>query len=161
MPRSKRPEATPGIGPGTRYKFQVLGRDGVWREKADPLAFTTEVPPATASVVWSSDYAWGDDAWLARIERFVADIKRDGRLQQAAKRHRLEARLVQIALDAGFDGRQLLKTSETASVQAEYDANTEAATAASVFGSPWYIVDGEGYWGQDRLDFVERALSVK
>jgi 1,4-alpha-glucan branching enzyme len=55
----------PGIGPGTRYKFQVLGRDGVWREKADPLAFTTEVPPATASVVWSSNYVWGDDGWLA------------------------------------------------------------------------------------------------
>ncbi|MCL6482647.1 2-hydroxychromene-2-carboxylate isomerase [Janthinobacterium lividum] len=71
-----------------------------------------------------------------------------------------EETLVQIALDAGLDGRQLLKTSDTASVQAEYDANTEAATAASVFGSPWYIVDGEGYWGQDRLDFVERALEM-
>ena len=69
-----------------------------------------------------------------------------------------EETLVQIAVDAGFDGRQLLKTSETASVQAEYDANTETATAANIFGSPWYIVAGEGYWGQDRLDFVERAL---
>jgi 1,4-alpha-glucan branching enzyme len=56
----------PGIGAGTRYKFQVLGRDGVWRTKADPLAFTAEVPPATASVVWQSDYTWGDAAWTAR-----------------------------------------------------------------------------------------------
>ena len=30
--------------------------------------------------------------------------------------------------------------------------------AASVFGVPWYIVDGESFWGQDRLEFVERAL---
>ena len=41
----------PGIGAGTRYKFRVLGRDGRWREKADPLAFRTEIPPATASIV--------------------------------------------------------------------------------------------------------------
>jgi 1,4-alpha-glucan branching enzyme len=55
----------PGVGPGTRYKFRILGKDGVWREKADPMAFATEVPPATASVVTASDYEWGDAAWLA------------------------------------------------------------------------------------------------
>ena len=43
-------------------------------------------------------------------------------------------------------------------VQEQLDKNTDEAIAANVFGSPWYIVDGEGYWGQDRLDFVERAL---
>ncbi len=54
----------PGIGSGTHYKFQVLGADGVWREKADPMAFATEEPPATASVVFDSSYEWNDDAWL-------------------------------------------------------------------------------------------------
>ena len=44
----------PGVGTGTRYKFAVLGRDGVWRTKADPLAQHTEHPPATASVVFLS-----------------------------------------------------------------------------------------------------------
>src|SRR4051812_19867576 len=39
----------PGVGAGTRYKFHVLGADSVWREKADPMAFATEVPPAQAS----------------------------------------------------------------------------------------------------------------
>jgi ABC-type amino acid transport substrate-binding protein len=33
----------------------------------------------------------GDDAWWSRLERFMADIKRDGRLLEAARRHRLEA----------------------------------------------------------------------
>ncbi|WP_317201299.1 2-hydroxychromene-2-carboxylate isomerase [Janthinobacterium sp.] len=66
--------------------------------------------------------------------------------------------LVQIANSCELDGRMLLKSSQTASVQAEYERNTEEATAASVFGSPWYIVDGEGFWGQDRLDFVARAF---
>ncbi|MCA5893776.1 1,4-alpha-glucan branching protein GlgB [Isoptericola sp. NEAU-Y5] len=55
----------PGVGPGTRYKYEILGADRVWRAKADPLAKGTEVPPATASVVVGSDHEWGDDAWLA------------------------------------------------------------------------------------------------
>jgi 1,4-alpha-glucan branching enzyme len=54
----------PGVGDGTHYKFSVLGADGVWRDKADPLAFATEVPPATASVVFTSDYEWRDGDWL-------------------------------------------------------------------------------------------------
>jgi len=67
--------------------------------------------------------------------------------------------LAAIALDAGHDGKALLKSSETASVQGEYDRFTDEAIAANVFGSPWYVVDGEGFWGQDRLDFVERAFT--
>jgi 1,4-alpha-glucan branching enzyme len=55
----------PEIGDGAHYKFDVLGRDGVWRQKADPVAFRAEVPPATASVVFTSSYEWGDDEWLS------------------------------------------------------------------------------------------------
>ena len=54
----------PGLGPGLRYKFDILGPDGVWRQKADPLAFAAEVAPATASVVFSSAYEWGDGRWM-------------------------------------------------------------------------------------------------
>ncbi len=54
----------PDTGDGTRYKFEILGRDRVWRQKADPLAFATERPPATASVVFTPNYAWGDDDWM-------------------------------------------------------------------------------------------------
>jgi 1,4-alpha-glucan branching enzyme len=56
----------PGVGTGTKYKFQILGADGVWREKADPMAFATEHPPATSSVVFESTYTWQDDEWMAR-----------------------------------------------------------------------------------------------
>jgi 2-hydroxychromene-2-carboxylate isomerase len=68
--------------------------------------------------------------------------------------------LAQIADSCGLDGRMLVKSSETPGVQAQYDANTDEAMSASVFGAPWFIVDGDSYWGQDRLDFVERALSA-
>ncbi|HEX5333563.1 MAG TPA: 1,4-alpha-glucan branching protein GlgB, partial [Cellulomonas sp.] len=54
----------PGVGAGTRYKFEILGQDGSWRQKADPVAKGTEVPPATASVVVESHFAWGDDDWI-------------------------------------------------------------------------------------------------
>jgi 1,4-alpha-glucan branching enzyme len=56
----------PGLPPGTCYKFRILGPDGNWHEKADPLAFATEVPPATASRVTLSAHIWTDDEWVAR-----------------------------------------------------------------------------------------------
>ncbi|MDT4933036.1 MAG: 1,4-alpha-glucan branching enzyme [Pseudonocardiales bacterium] len=56
----------PDVGDGCRYKFQILGADGTWREKADPMAFATEVPPATASVVHTPRHEWGDAGWLQR-----------------------------------------------------------------------------------------------
>ncbi len=54
----------PGAGEGTAYKYRVLGADGGWREKLDPLAFATEVPPATAGIVHVSRYEWKDHDWL-------------------------------------------------------------------------------------------------
>jgi len=56
----------PDVGDGTRYKFEVLGQDGQWRQKADPMAFATEMPPATASVVFTSAHSWEDEDWLRR-----------------------------------------------------------------------------------------------
>jgi 2-hydroxychromene-2-carboxylate isomerase len=69
-----------------------------------------------------------------------------------------DATLVQVATVCGLDGRMLLKSAETTGVQEQLDKNTDEAIAANVFGAPWYIVDNQPYWGQDRLDFVERAL---
>jgi 2-hydroxychromene-2-carboxylate isomerase len=69
-----------------------------------------------------------------------------------------DATLAQLAIGCGLDGPMLVKSSQTSGVQAQYERNTEQAMAANIFGSPWYIVDGESFWGQDRLDFVERAL---
>jgi 2-hydroxychromene-2-carboxylate isomerase len=66
--------------------------------------------------------------------------------------------LAGLANDAGYAGAALVKASETTSVQNEYDQFTNDDMAASVFGAPWYVVDGEAFWGQDRLDFVERAF---
>jgi 1,4-alpha-glucan branching enzyme len=55
----------PDVADGTRYKFEILGRDGQWRQKADPMAQAAEIAPATGSVVFTSTYTWGDDAWMS------------------------------------------------------------------------------------------------
>jgi 1,4-alpha-glucan branching enzyme len=54
-----------GYQPGARYKFAVSARHGSQRLlKADPVAFTAELSPATASVVWQSSHPWGDARWM-------------------------------------------------------------------------------------------------
>lgn len=70
-----------------------------------------------------------------------------------------EETLASLAINLDLDGKALVKSAETASAQAAYDQFTDNAMAANVFGSPWYVVDGESFWGQDRLDFVERAFA--
>ena len=54
----------PGVGEGARYKYEILAPDGELRLKADPVAFETEVPPKTASVVHDPKHEWMDEAWL-------------------------------------------------------------------------------------------------
>ncbi len=56
----------PGFSPDGLYKFRVHGADGSVTDRADPLAFATEVPPKTASKVFVSRYTWGDDEWMSR-----------------------------------------------------------------------------------------------
>src|ERR1700728_3070575 len=54
----------PGFAHDGLYKFRVHGADGSITDRADPMAFATEVPPNTASRVNVSDYRWADDAWM-------------------------------------------------------------------------------------------------
>lgn len=54
----------------------------------------------------------------------------------------------------------VLERSREPDVQALFAQNTQHAKDAGVFGAPSYVVDGELFWGQDRLDFVERRLSA-
>ena len=69
-----------------------------------------------------------------------------------------EATLLGLAEDAEMDGVALLKSAQLASVAAQYQQHTQQAIAANVFGVPWYVFEGQSYWGQDRLDFLERAF---
>lgn len=66
-----------------------------------------------------------------------------------------EPTLTQILAECGLPPERLAQSREAA-VDERYQANTQRAIAAGVFGAPSYVVDGEIFWGQDRLDFLER-----
>lgn len=65
--------------------------------------------------------------------------------------------LERLIAGAGLDPAVLLAAADTDAVRARYEANTEEAIRRSVFGSPTYFVDGDMFYGQDRLELVERA----
>ena len=67
--------------------------------------------------------------------------------------------LVAIANESGLDGSALLAASTDERAQGKMMETTKVAHEKEVFGSPTYSVDGELFWGQDRLDFLERALT--
>jgi carboxymethylenebutenolidase len=52
-----------------------------------------------------------------------------------------------------------LDDAHTQAVHERYERDTERAIEAGIFGAPSYVIDGEIFWGQDRLDFVERRLA--
>jgi 1,4-alpha-glucan branching enzyme len=56
----------PGVYSGAFYKFEMLTQQGEIRLKADPVAFATELPPKTASMVYESHHEWDDAEWLER-----------------------------------------------------------------------------------------------
>ena len=54
---------------------------------------------------------------------------------------------------------QRLAESKAAEVQTRYESESRRAVDAGVFGAPSYVVEGEIFWGQDRLDFLARRLA--
>ena len=65
--------------------------------------------------------------------------------------------LAELLKECGLSA-QRLELSYSQTVQERYEANTQQAIDKGVFGAPSYVIDGEIFWGQDRLDFVERKL---
>jgi 1,4-alpha-glucan branching enzyme len=59
-----------GMPVGTRYKYHITSRLGPPRDKADPLAFGTEEPPLSASVLTDLSYSWDDEEWMRRRSGF-------------------------------------------------------------------------------------------
>lgn len=64
-----------------------------------------------------------------------------------------------VAHGIGLDAQSLSDRAQTQAIADRYAANTKEAIDRGVFGAPTYIVDGEMFWGQDRLDFVARKLA--
>jgi 1,4-alpha-glucan branching enzyme len=116
----------PGLAQGANYKFEILGVDGLRVLKSDPCARYFEIPPNTASIVWSSaQYQWNDEAWMGArheleqwrqrpmsiYEVHLGSWQRspDGRLHSYRE---MAQRLVPYVKDMGFTHVELLPVME-------------------------------------------------
>lgn len=86
-----------------------------------------------ASALQEAFWARGEDIGKAEVRRAIADA-------------------------AGFDGAALDEQGQSDAVQAVWKTSQDTARADGVFGLPTYRYEGELYWGQDSLPFLERHL---
>ena len=69
-----------------------------------------------------------------------------------------ESTLLDITKLCGFNSNDLLAEAKTKKIRSIFDANTAEASKKGIFGSPSFIVKGDLFWGQDRLDYLEAAI---
>ncbi|MDR3004129.1 MAG: 2-hydroxychromene-2-carboxylate isomerase [Acidovorax sp.] len=154
IPLKTRPE------PRKTYHAQELAR---W---SDYLGLPLNLEPAhypkgvAADVNWNKSPGWmviaaqlqGLDAFPLSHALLRALWAEERQTSDAAVR-------IAIANEAGYDGAALYALETSDAVQAQYAANSEEAVALGVFGAPTFVLNGERFWGQDRLVFVDRALA--
>jgi len=75
------------------------------------------------------------------------------REEDIADPEQLKVNLKKLDLDTLF-----VEQTDESWVEEEYDRNTMQAIEHGVFGSPSYVLNGEIFWGQDRLDFLDSRL---
>lgn len=70
------------------------------------------------------------------------------------------ATLQGIITGCGLDANIVMKASEAPGMAEKRESYTQFAIARGVFGAPSFVIGGEIFWGQDRLDFVDRKLAA-
>jgi 2-hydroxychromene-2-carboxylate isomerase len=135
-----------------RYRMVELQR---WREKRglnfhlQPANWPFNVRLADGLVIAAIEAGHDPDPFLRRAFPAVWE----GQLNLAEP-----ATLIGLADDSGLPGRQLLERSGNEEIGKIYEQNRQDALAADVFGSPAYVLDGEVFWGQDRIELLVDAL---
>jgi 1,4-alpha-glucan branching enzyme len=117
----------PGVGKGARYKYHIVSRHGGYRvDKADPIGFRHEQPPATASIVWPAEHTWNDAAWMQtrgqrsalRAPMSIYELHLGSWMRVPEQNHRalgyreLAPRLADYAADMGFSHVELMPVME-------------------------------------------------
>jgi 2-hydroxychromene-2-carboxylate isomerase len=136
-----------------RYRLVELQR---WRERRglsfnlQPKHWPFDVNLADRFVIAVAVSGRSPDAFLRRAYAAVWEEERN-----------LADPLVVAALaeQAGLDSSALMDIATGSTTEAIYALNLENAVAGDVFGSPAYVLDGEVFWGQDRLDLLDDALT--
>ena len=135
------------------YRLVELKRFSEWLKV--PLTLQPKFFPVDGSaahrLIVAAQQAGGPQAALTLAGAMMKAVWAEER--NLAERDTLAALLAENGLAAG-----LLAESDSPDVAARYAANTQRAIEGGVFGAPSWVVDGEMFWGQDRLDFLERRL---
>jgi len=74
---------------------------------------------------------------------------------------RADSSLARIADESGLEGREFLRSIDDAETQQRHEQNIADALAAGVFGVPSFVVDGELFWGNDRLVLLRHHLGAR
>ncbi len=136
------------------YRFVEMQR---WRE-------TRDVPLVLKPRFWPFDFKLADRAMLMAssladqnaVHLLVAFAFRAVWVEERNLAN--EETLAEIATAAGFDANKLIDAARSDAALSAYAANFERAREDGVFGSPSYVLDGEVFWGQDRLGMLDAAL---
>lgn len=104
-----------------------------------------------ARLIIAVDMAHGAEAAMAITGAILAAV-------WAQERNIADPAVLQALLQEQNLSASCWEASRQDDVQARYERNTQQAIEAQVFGSPSYVIDGEIFWGQDRLDFVAKRL---
>jgi 2-hydroxychromene-2-carboxylate isomerase len=96
---------------------------------------------------------------LGVFERFVNEMYRHMWIDH--KKLDDPAILAAALAESGFDARRLMEASTAPAVKAQLIANTDRAVERGAFGSPTFFVDGEMWFGKERLTDVEQAIVIK
>ena len=151
--KTTRAEAPVGIPLKGDYLKHDFVRSARFHEV--PLVMPETFPVATQAA--SRTYYWLHDQDCALARRFAHAVYRayfvDGQDISAPQA------VVDLAAGLGVDGPALAAALQDEAVKARLKTETEAAMARGVFGSPYVIIDGEPFWGMDRLEQIERWLA--
>jgi 2-hydroxychromene-2-carboxylate isomerase len=135
-----------------RYRMVELQR---WRDKRglqfklEPANWPFNARLADGVVVAAIEAGHDPDPFLRRA--FPAVWEAELNLGDAAT-------LVRLADDSGLPGKALVERSKSDDIGKIYEQNRQDALTADVFGSPAYVLDGEVFWGQDRIELLADAL---
>ncbi len=136
------------------YRLQELAR---WRDALNmPLTVHPKYFPANGMVATLITLHLRDTVSTAAALGFLGAVLKAvwADEQNIADETVLAHLLTAQGLDAAF-----VQAAQNDTTKAAYAKDTADAIAAGVFGSPSYVIGDQMYWGQDRLDFVERTLA--
>ncbi len=138
-----------------RQKYRLVELERWSRLREEPLNIHPRFFPVNGDdacrLIIAADQSGGEDAAMTLAGRILRAVWHDD--QNIADTETLR----QLVRDAGLSPDDLYH--RLPATHQIYESYTQEAIDHGVFGVPWYVYGGVPYWGQDRLDFLERALA--